>query len=227
MNCVFRKIAIVLILIIFCKLNSEAQLYELKLTPPKMPCRSTYLYYGFDNPVKLVAKSPDAQLSAITLRSDSILIRKINDSMYTMRPLYQNVWCRVMFTDSVTSKAYGTYGLYCHQRPLSFVLTPGFNPHSHSVMTAISDMKKLYLSYNIKKCFDWMDDYKIESFQLTLVRGTSVLLSYDLEGDIIPPSVKKEILELALEGDMIRANDIRLRSKKDTMVVKNHGLLVF
>jgi hypothetical protein len=224
-NLLFAKVTLLVLLTLSTKVNGQ----QFAIAPASMvyTCPN-FLYYGVENPMKLLVKGQsNRNFNKIKLVSDSIVINKINDSLYTLKPLYERVYCKIYFVDTSTGKNIDSIKKYCDYDPFTFAITHINVAHEYySQREVINEMKGLYMESKSKDCFDYTKDYFLVSYDLVLQRGETTILAVKLKGNqLIPSEFKNKLIETAKTGDGLFAKNIILEKNGQILQIPEYGLL--
>jgi len=186
-----------------------------------------YLYYGIDN--KIVARSAQSSLidlNSITLSSDSARIEKINDSLYHIQPDYKDVRFKIFVHSIRTGKKIDSVYSYSIGLPFSFSVNKKHYPLFYT-RVILENMSSLFLEPMRSGCLDYEKGFKITSYQLTLMRNDTAVLSKSFkEGQVIDNAFKKKLIKLSKPGDGLFAKNIVLESKDGQIsTIDGYGLL--
>jgi hypothetical protein len=194
---------------------AKGQIFTLKHFNENKYCSPDELYYKIQN--KAVLKNAEKgkyEFRNINLISDSIIIKRINDSIFTLRPLYENVNCKIYFIDKLTNQKVDSIKKHCGYDPFIFEVSSSY-VHDVSYEYAYKSIKKVYLLSRSSECYDYAKNYSILSYDLVMYRNDSTLLKINLkDNQFIPLSFKKKMKSLEKTGDLLYAENIILSDKE-------------
>ena len=225
------KFKLFLCLILFVFLNKafsqDIYLYHYNTSQHCKNYDAYYLYCSINN--KILVKYSDnskINLEEILLKSDSLTIEKVNDSIYYLSPLYKNVHVKVYITDVLSGKKTDSVRSYCIGQPFSFTINPQKSNYSFG-KKVIDKIDRVYLEHMRQGCLDYASGFKIISYDLVLKRNDIVILSGGFKGEqLIGNTFKKKLKQLSKSGDGLFIRNMTLKGKDGQQIkVDEYGLL--
>jgi hypothetical protein len=165
-------------------------------------------------------------LRNIEILSDSMSIRRKNDSVIIIIPKFENVYGKIYFSDRKTKTKIDSVIKYCNNNPFVFALTPNYNQH---IWDPKKEIIRLYSFSKNSDCFDYSKDYKIVSYSLLIKRNDSTVIENRLMGaQLISKAIKDEVSGKAMKGDILYASNVRLINKNGhEITIKDYPLIKF
>ncbi len=187
----------------------------------------TQLYTSIENKIVIRSAKMRNSLKHINLESDSIHIKKINDSVFSLKPLYPNIMINLSFTDMRNHSILDIIKVYCID-PFSF----SFNVNTvdpYYWKEIIRQMKIISLKPLRQGCLKYLDNYKLISFELGLSREGNMLLKSSFKGDEqLTDEFKNSILRIAESGDQLIMKNLIIKTDKNELLkFPSYELLYF
>jgi hypothetical protein len=185
-------------------------------------------YAHMDCTMKLKSRNTlKFDIRQVDLVADSIIVRKINDSIYIVHPIYDNSEVIIDVVDKNSYLIIDSFPLRSNGLPFTFSITQlDLRNIAHSYKDIFLQMKSLYYRSKSPNCIDYTKKWKIYSYELVLKRENSSIIEIKLQGSkLIPDSFKKRLIETIHEGDLLIAQNILLKNSSGEYIrVDNYGL---
>lgn len=160
------------------------------------------------------------------IKSDSVRITRVNDTLYRFEPLYESGSCTIEIWNKETGKQLQSLKSYIYRYPfrLSFRHTNGC---PDPAMTTL--MRADYIVTWPEFCAAETNGYSTRSGELQLKRGDSILFkhAYSIQ-EAISVDVKRSIRKLAQDGDILFVTNANVTKKGGpAYYVKDYPILYF
>ncbi len=220
------KFFLAVFILLLCINNLNAQKYFLYHYNKNGECRRDIneLYSDIDN---IVIVRSEFAVKDVELVSDSIKIIRINDSIFNLRPICNNVKVRIKIVSRNNSIGLDSVMSNCIRFPISFSINRGRTDPYYSNLI-LFDMKKMDFNHTYFECYDISKFYTIERYDLVLKRKDSVIFRKTFKGERkISKSIRKKLFNISLNNDLLLAENIYLiNASSITTKIENYPLLV-
>jgi hypothetical protein len=222
-----HRIILLISLIISCQAELAAQYYRLYHAPNKVHkwgYPADRIHSGVKDTI-LVETSTSA--SQLTLSSDSVRIKRINDTLYEFEALYQDGPCTVRFINKLTGNLVATWRTYISP-PFDILLTNVKGCPNGAFYTLFSAR---YVVLWPEYQYPEVSDYRIESCELQLRRGDSVIARLPLgKFEKISHDFKLLVKKKAEAEDILYVTNVILKQKNGRgyiYYINDYGVLYF
>jgi hypothetical protein len=164
--------------------------------------------------MKLKIEGGQFDLSKIELSGESLVVKKINDSIYNVRPLVANSELIIIVVDKNSYRVVDSLLVRSGEVPFSFSITKlNFRDVAHSYKDIFSQMKGLYCYSKNKECKDYAALWSVISYEIVLRRSDLTILRIKMVGgQLIPNVFKQNLIKEFQKEDIILAQNIILKN---------------
>ncbi|HMT72686.1 MAG TPA: hypothetical protein PKA77_01340 [Chitinophagaceae bacterium] len=206
------KITFVLLSLLFSSVG-HTQRFSLEHINKKKYCPD-FLYAEVDCLMKLKTRDKKIDLATIDLSGETTSVRKVNDSVYSVRPLVLNSEITITVIDNNSYKVIDSVLIRSGDYPFKFGITQlNIRDMAHSYRDIFSQMKRLYFYSLNKECMDYASIWQVISYELVLKRGSSSILRIRMHGnEVIPNKFKQNLIMKFQQEDVLMAQNIHLKN---------------
>lgn len=175
---------------------------------------SYFLYALVENPIKLESKLfGKFGLRTLQLKSDSVIIRKLNDTVYGLTPLYPNKGYKILIQNN-KGLLIDSFRFTSIEQPFWFSIRPQFAHFEY--LNAPIYAYSMHLPFlSTTGCIQYEKEYEIISYNIVLKRKDSVLIWVSKENfEENFKDFKDRFVQLTKVGDMLSAENVCIRHKQ-------------